>query len=75
MKKDFVLFPDWLRAAFRKVYRDRVTAIAVIIFAGIALYEVFAAGNFLPLFMLIVYFFLLLRAGVEKPAIKKEGED
>ena len=63
--KDFVLFPDWLKKAFKKVFRDRVILIGMLIFLLIAIIEA-ASGNFALLFFCIMVFFFLLRVGAEE---------
>ena len=64
--KDFVLFPDWLKKAFKKVFRDRVILIGMLIFLLIAIIEA-VSGNFALLFFCVMVFFFLLRVGTEEP--------
>ncbi len=63
--KDFVLFPAWLKKAFKKVFKDRVILIGMLVFLLISIIEA-VSGNFALLFFCVMVFFFLLRVGTEE---------
>lgn len=63
--KDFVLFPAWLKKAFKKVFKDRVILIGMLVFLLISIIEA-VSGSFALLFFCVLMFFFLLRVAAEE---------